>query len=135
MAPHADAGCDISLVVPAQSHLLCLRVCPVAFPAACRAALDPAPEATGADAVADRFISPDKCPVTDQVDYFWFARETTRIRTTLSSSRVLWPVGIEKGTKEVIPVNFSVCGQRTFNNLQTTFLLKFPEQEFFNSHA
>src|ERR1035437_1511917 len=44
-------------------------------------------------------------------------------------------VAVEKGTKAVISVNFSVCGQRTFNNLRTTCLLKFPEKEFFNSHA
>jgi hypothetical protein len=31
-------------------------------------------------------------------------------------------VGVEKGTKEVISVNFSVCGQRTFNNLRTNFV-------------
>jgi len=51
MAPHADARFDISLVVPAQERFLVLRVRPVAFPAARRAALRPASEATDADAV------------------------------------------------------------------------------------
>src|SRR5450759_3720204 len=51
MAPHADARFDISLVVPAQERFLVLRVRPVAFPAARRAALRPAAEATDADAV------------------------------------------------------------------------------------
>jgi len=51
VTPHADARFDISLVVPAQERFLVLRVRPVAFPAACRAALRPASEATDADAV------------------------------------------------------------------------------------
>jgi hypothetical protein len=51
VAPHADARFDISLVVPTQERFLILRVRPVAFPAACRAALGPASEATDADAV------------------------------------------------------------------------------------
>jgi hypothetical protein len=51
VAPHADARFDISLVVPAQERFLVLRVRSVAFPAACRAALRPASEATDADAV------------------------------------------------------------------------------------
>jgi len=44
-------------------------------------------------------------------------------------------VAVEKGIKAVISVNFSVCGQRKFNNLRTSFLLEFPEKEFFNSHG
>jgi hypothetical protein len=32
---------------------------------------------------------------------------------------LLTGVGVEKGTKAVISVNFSVYGRRTFNNLQT----------------
>jgi hypothetical protein len=51
VAPHTDARFDVSLVVPAQSQLLCLRVRPIAFPATRLAALRPAPEASGADAV------------------------------------------------------------------------------------
>ena len=51
VTPHADARFDISLVVPAQERFLVLRVRPVAFPAARRAALRPASEATDADAV------------------------------------------------------------------------------------
>jgi hypothetical protein len=51
-----------------------------------------------------------------------------------NSQLTLSGVGVEKGTKAVISVNFRVCGQRTFNNLRTAFLLKFPEKEFFNSH-
>jgi hypothetical protein len=43
-------------------------------------------------------------------------------------------VGVEKGTKAVISVNFSVCGKRTFNNLRTNFVVEFPEKEFFNTH-
>jgi hypothetical protein len=38
MAPHANARFDIALVVPAEERFLILRVLPVAFPAACRAA-------------------------------------------------------------------------------------------------
>jgi hypothetical protein len=30
---------------------------------------------------ADRFISPDRCPLTDQVDYFLFARDPPGIRS------------------------------------------------------
>jgi hypothetical protein len=51
VAPNANAGFDISRVVPPQERFLILRVRPVAFPAACRAALSPASEATDADAV------------------------------------------------------------------------------------
>ncbi len=51
MAPHANARFDIALVVPAEERFLILRVRPVAFPAACRAALSPASEATDTDAV------------------------------------------------------------------------------------
>jgi hypothetical protein len=36
------------------------------------------------------------------------------------------PVAVEKGTKAVIPVNFSVYGRRTFNNLQTNFAAEIP---------
>jgi hypothetical protein len=31
-------------------------------------------------------------------------------------------MGVEKGTKAVISVNFSVYGERTFNNLRTNFI-------------
>jgi hypothetical protein len=51
VAPHADPRFDVSLVVPAQERFLVLCVRPVAFPAARRAALRPASEATDADAV------------------------------------------------------------------------------------
>ena len=51
VAPHADARFDIPLIVPAHEGFLILRVSLVAFAAACRAALRPAPEATDADAV------------------------------------------------------------------------------------
>ena len=44
-------------------------------------------------------------------------------------------VAVEKGTKAVISVNFSVYGRRTFNNLRTNFGVEFPGKEFFNSHA
>ena len=30
-------------------------------------------------------------------------------------------------------MNFSVYGERTFNNLRTNFAVKIPEKEFFNS--
>jgi hypothetical protein len=36
------------------------------------------------------------------------------------------PVGVEKGTKAVISVNFSVYGERIFNNLQTNFVVEIP---------
>jgi hypothetical protein len=39
---------------------------------------------------------------------------------------VVTPVGVEKGTKAGISVNFSVCGQPTFNNLQTNFIVEIP---------
>jgi hypothetical protein len=42
-------------------------------------------------------------------------------------------VGVEKGTKPVISVNFSVSGQRTFNNLRTTFLVEIPEKRGFST--
>jgi hypothetical protein len=35
-------------------------------------------------------------------------------------------VGVEKGTKAVIPVNFSVGGERTFNNLRANFVVEIP---------
>jgi len=54
------------------------------------------------------------------------------VRGTLA---VLWclvvqlvksPVAVEKGTKAVISVNFSVYGLRTFNNLRTNFAVEIP---------
>ena len=44
VAPHADARFDIPLIVPALSRLLVLRVCLIAFPAACCVALRPSSE-------------------------------------------------------------------------------------------
>jgi hypothetical protein len=35
-------------------------------------------------------------------------------------------VAVEKGTKAVISVNFSVYGLRTFNNLRTNFAVEIP---------
>jgi hypothetical protein len=35
-------------------------------------------------------------------------------------------VGVEKGTKAVISVNFGVYGERTFNNLRTRFVVETP---------
>jgi len=35
-------------------------------------------------------------------------------------------VAVEKGTKAVISVNFSVYGLRTFNNLRTNFVVEIP---------
>jgi len=43
-------------------------------------------------------------------------------------------VAIEKGTKEVISVNFSAYGERTFNNLRANFAGEIPRKEFFNSY-
>jgi hypothetical protein len=42
------------------------------------------------------------------------------------------PVAVEKGTKAVISVNFSVDGRRTFNNLtyERISLLRFPKKSF-----
>ena len=36
------------------------------------------------------------------------------------------PVAVEKGTKAVISVNFSVYGRRTCNNLRTNFAVESP---------
>jgi len=36
------------------------------------------------------------------------------------------PVAVEKGTKAVISGDFSVFGERTFNNLQTNFAVEIP---------
>jgi len=33
---------------------------------------------------------------------------------------------LKKGTKPVISANFSVCGERTFNNLRTNLVIKIP---------
>jgi hypothetical protein len=44
-------------------------------------------------------------------------------------------VGVEKGTKAVISMNFSVYGEPTFNNLRTNFIIEIPRKEFFNSHG
>jgi hypothetical protein len=35
-------------------------------------------------------------------------------------------VGVEKGTKAVISVNFNACGEPTFNNLRTKFAIEIP---------
>jgi hypothetical protein len=43
-------------------------------------------------------------------------------------------VAVEKGTKAVISVDFSVCGERTFNNLRANFAGEIPRKEFFNTH-
>jgi hypothetical protein len=43
-------------------------------------------------------------------------------------------VAVEKGTKAVISLDFSVYGERTFNDLRTNFVVEIPEKEFFNSH-
>jgi hypothetical protein len=44
-------------------------------------------------------------------------------------------VAVEKGTKAVISVDFSVYSERTFNTLRTNFGVEFPGKEFFNSHG
>jgi hypothetical protein len=44
-------------------------------------------------------------------------------------------VAVEKGTRVVILLNFSVFGERTFNNLQRRYLAETLRKEFFNSHA
>jgi hypothetical protein len=44
-------------------------------------------------------------------------------------------LAVEKGTKAVISVDFSVNGERTFNNLRTKFVGEICGKEFFNSHA
>jgi hypothetical protein len=40
-------------------------------------------------------------------------------------------VAVEKGTKAVISVNFSVYGRRTFNNLRTNFAVEIPLKRLF----
>jgi hypothetical protein len=45
------------------------------------------------------------------------------------------PVAVEKGTRVVILLNFSVFGERTFNNLQRRYLAETLRKEFFNSHS
>jgi len=44
-------------------------------------------------------------------------------------------VAVEKGTKAVVLMNFSVYDERTFNNLRANFAGEIPRKEFFNSHA
>jgi len=46
---------------------------------------------------------------------------------------VQWGVAVEKATKAVISVHFSVNGKRTFNSLRTDFVGEIPLKEFFNS--
>jgi len=46
----------------------------------------------------------------------------THLATLLAQSLV----AVEKGTKAVISVNFSVDGGRTFNNLRTNFAVEIP---------
>jgi hypothetical protein len=46
--------------------------------------------------------------------------------TARQGSMVLTPVAVEKGTKAVIPVNFSACSERTLNNLRTNFVAEIP---------
>jgi hypothetical protein len=46
---------------------------------------------------------------------------------------LLTGVAVEKGTKAVISVIFSVDGERTFNNLRMNFAAEIPRKEFFNS--
>jgi len=43
-------------------------------------------------------------------------------------------VAVEKGTKAVILANFSVYGERTFNNLRANFVVETPRKDPFNSH-
>jgi len=52
--------------------------------------------------------------------------EKLRIGSALTGLRVLRPMGVEKGTKAVIPANFSVYGKRTFSNLRTNLAVKIP---------
>jgi hypothetical protein len=49
--------------------------------------------------------------------------ESAELWTVLLSQSI---VAVEKGTKAVISVNFSVCGERTFNNLRTNFVVEIP---------
>jgi hypothetical protein len=42
-------------------------------------------------------------------------------------------VGVEKGTKAVISVNFSLFRERTFNNLRTNFLVEIPLKKSFST--
>jgi hypothetical protein len=44
-------------------------------------------------------------------------------------------VAVEKGTKVVISVDFSVYGEPTFNNLRTNVVVEIPRKEFFNTHG
>ena len=43
-----------------------------------------------------------------------------------NSQLVKSPVAVEKGTKAVISVNFSLYGGRTFNDLRTNFAVEIP---------
>jgi hypothetical protein len=45
------------------------------------------------------------------------------------------PVAVEKGTRAVISMNFSLCVGRTFNNLQANFSQRNHQKEFFNSQS
>jgi hypothetical protein len=40
-------------------------------------------------------------------------------------------VAVEKGTKAVISMIFSACGERTFNNLRTNFLVENTSKRVF----
>ena len=53
----------------------------------------------------------------------------------IDASLALNPVGVEKGTRAVISVNFSACGERIFNNLRANFFIEKARKEFFNSHS
>jgi hypothetical protein len=54
------------------------------------------------------------------------AGEINRANETCASQLTLTGVAVEKGTKAVISVNFSVYGRRTFNNLRTNFAAEIP---------
>ncbi len=43
-------------------------------------------------------------------------------------------MGVEKGTKGVISLNFRAYGERRFNNLRANSVEEIPSKEFFNSH-
>jgi hypothetical protein len=58
------------------------------------------------------------------VDYF-FGHSHDLYRIAVVNRRA-----VEKGTKAVISVNFSVCGGRTFNTYERISPVKFPKKGF-----
>jgi hypothetical protein len=55
-----------------------------------------------------------------------YCRKTKAFTVTTGVNECHRDVAVEKGTKAVISTNFSVHGERTFNNLRTNFDVGIP---------